>query len=151
MGNVAASGIAQRELSALIYLVYRRMDELEEEQRDAEHPAVHEWLAKRRALKHDAFGTQARCYGQNGYTDDWRTSILGPPSRVERFLCVVHDIIGTDAAALILGAWKKQGAGAHALWLGAWSAPMLLSPDKAVRVAERGAAAIKGHLSLEDF
>ena len=67
----------------------------------------------------------------------------------------MHDIIGTDAAALILGAWKKQGAGAHALWLGAWSAPMLgfvwLSPDKAVRVAERGAAAIEGHLSLEDF
>ena len=153
MGTSPSSQIAQRFANAILWVLFRRMDEADAPHRDGEPATVQAWLHRREALEHDEFGTQARLYDALMYTDDPILQVVGV-GRAIRLLAVWHDMVGPDGFGLMYAKAAKWHGGVHARWLGCCIAPMLeavwITPDKALSIIRRLDALASGELSVAD-
>ena len=82
MGMTPSSEIAQRFANALMQAFCRRLDEAEAKANFIISEAEAAWRSTRSGLAHDQYGTQARLFDANMYTDDparcvW--SVCGAP------------------------------------------------------------------------
>ena len=76
------------------------------------------WLAARRTMPHDDYGTQlAKLYNILQYTDDPVASIVGV-ERTVRFLKLWHRMVGPAGANLMAAGEHKWHAGTTVTWLG---------------------------------
>ena len=153
MGTSPSSQIAQRFANAILWVLFRRMDEAEAGHTAHEPQLVRDWLQRRKGLDHDEFGTQSRLYDALMYTDDPALQVVGV-ARSIRLLAIWHDMVGPDGFGLMYAKAAKWHGGVHARWLGCTTAPMLeaawLTPDKAVAIIRRLDALADGKLSVAD-
>jgi hypothetical protein len=97
--------------NAILQAFCERMDSEEREFEGLESELVRAWLAARRTLQHDDYGTQAKLYDILQYTDDPVASIVGV-DRTVRFLKLWHRMVGPAGANLMAAGEHKWHAGA---------------------------------------
>ena len=154
MGTAPSSQIAQRLGNAILWALSARMDAADAPFLEIEPPEVLEWLERRRALPHDAYGTQARLWDCLQYTDDPCLQAVGT-ARAVRLLCQWHDLVGTDGFNLMYARTGKWHAGTHTRWLGVCFSPTLgvawLPPDKASRILAQLDELSAGSLTVSEL
>ena len=138
MGTSPSSQVAQRFANAIVWALARRMDAAEQAAADAtaELPVVREWLETRRSLPHDDYGSSARLFDAQMFTDDPVLQVVGV-ERAIRLLAQFHALVGPDGFNLQYARAAKWQGGVHVKWLGSCFSPALgvawLARDKATR------------------
>ena len=154
MGTSPSSQIAQRFANAIIWALFRKMDALDQPHLESEGPAVREWIAARRSLQHDDYGSHARLYDAQMFTDDPQLQVVGL-GRTIRLLAAFHDLVGPDGLGLMYARAAKWQGGVHIKWLGSYLSPALgiawLARDKAMRALSRLDELKRGQLRIADL
>lgn len=115
MGMTPSSEIAQRFANALMQSFCRRLDKAEASADFPRSQAETAWRNARSELSDDQYGTQARLFDANMYTDDPAMCIVG----VQRTLLAIqvwHQMVGE--AGLMAAKVSKWQIGAGGVWLG---------------------------------
>ena len=154
MGTSPSSQIAQRFANAVLWVLFRRMDAAEELHSAAEGGVVQEWLAARRGMAHDDYGTMARLWDAQCFTDDPELQVVGL-DRALRLLATFHELVGPDGINLMYAKAAKWQAGVHIKWLGSYMSPALgvawLARDKAVKALSRLDDLESGRLRISEL
>ena len=115
MGMTPSSEIAQRFANALMQAFCRRLDEAEAKANFIISEAEAAWRSTRSGLAHDQYGTQARLFDANMYTDDPAMCVVGV-RRTVLAIRVWHEMVG--GAGLMAAKVSKWQIGAGGVWLG---------------------------------
>ena len=115
MGMHASSGYAQRFGNAILQAFCERMDSEEQEHECLKGELVRAWLAARRTIPHDDYGTQARLMCALQYTDDSLMQYVGPQIGVAMLVSFCrmigpHYFLHTDAGEAARGTFGDRGA-----------------------------------------
>ena len=143
MGLSPSSQVAQRLANALMRALMIRMDAAEEAWRlsgGRDDPRVEAWLAARRDLPHDDYGSQARLFNGLMYTDDPQLTVVGVQRTVRMLVCL-HELCGPDMLNLMYAKEAKWQLSTGVIWQGVGIAPALgllwVPRAKAVAAAHR--------------